>query len=88
MKLRLRKPTIDQLDLIASILGAMAGIAELLVACNRISNEDGQLIAGMALIAWGFFSNKAPRVDKPRRYPPRPARPEFLLNELTEQEYQ
>ncbi|MEG4445066.1 MULTISPECIES: hypothetical protein [unclassified Microcoleus] len=84
MKLRYRKPTVDQLDSIASFLGAVAGIAELLVSCKYISNEQGQLVAGLALIAWGFFSNKAPRVEKPRRY----QRPEFLLNELTEQEYQ
>jgi len=84
MKLRYRKPTVDQLDSIASFLGAVAGIAELLVACKYISNEQGQLVAGIALIVWGFFSNKKPRGETARKY----NRPEFLLNELTEQEYQ
>jgi hypothetical protein len=83
MKLRFRKPTVDQLDIISSILGAVAGIAELLVACNRVSNEDGQLVAGMALIAWGFFSNKPPRVTKLRQDKSQ-TNPELLLNELRE----
>lgn len=87
MNLRFRKPTIDQLDLIASILGAIAGIAELLVAAGKLSNQDGQLIAGMALIAWGFFSNKAPRIPKVRQhqaYSRSEVHPELLLNELRE----
>ncbi|MEG4084559.1 hypothetical protein [Microcoleus sp. POL10_C6] len=81
MKLRYRKLTVEQLDLISSLLGAVAGIAELLVACKYLDNEKGQLIAGIALIVWGFFSNKQPRVEKPRKYQPHP---EYLLNELTE----
>ncbi|MEG4455956.1 hypothetical protein [Microcoleus sp. N9_A1] len=66
--MNLKKPTEDQLDTLSTILGALAGIAELLVACRRISNEDGQLIAGLALIAWGFFSNKPPRIVRLRLF--------------------
>ena len=80
MKLRFRKPTVAQLDVISSILGAVAGIAELLVACKYISNEEGQLVAGMALIAWGFFCNKPPR--KIKRTFESNLHPEVLLNEL------
>ncbi|MEG4424855.1 MULTISPECIES: hypothetical protein [unclassified Microcoleus] len=88
MNLRFRKPTIDQLDLISSILGTIAGVAELLVATGKISNEDGQLVAGFALIAWGFFSNKAPRTPKIRQQQQQPylrsERHELLVNELGE----
>lgn len=87
MKLRFRKPTVDQLDVISSILGAVAGIAELLVACKYISNEEGQLVAGMALIAWGFFCNKPPRLARVRQHQPHlqsESHPELLLNELRE----
>lgn len=54
------KLTQNHLDLLATIFGAIAGIAELLVATRRLSNEDGQLIAGLAMIAWGIVSNKKP----------------------------
>lgn len=50
----------DKLDFLATLFGAIAGIAELLVATRRLGNEDGQLIAGLALIAWGIVSNKNP----------------------------
>ncbi len=52
------KLTQNQLDWLATFFGAIAGVAELLVATRRISNEDGQLIAGLALIVWGIVSNK------------------------------
>jgi hypothetical protein len=52
----------DNLDNLATLFGAIAGIAELLVATDRISNGDGQFIAGLALIALGIISNKKPRV--------------------------
>ncbi|MEG4850846.1 hypothetical protein QUB10_08040 [Microcoleus sp. B5-D4] len=83
MKLRFREPTQYQLDTISTILGAVAGIAELLVASKRISNEDGQLIAGLALIAWGFFSNKPPRIPQLRR----DNEPNELFNELKQEKY-
>ena len=83
MNLRFREPTKDQLDAISTILGAVAGIAELLVACKRVSNEDGQLVAGIALIAWGFFSNKPPRIPKLRLHN-EPTNE--LFNELREEE--
>jgi hypothetical protein len=54
------KLTQIHLDLLATIFGAIAGIAELLVATRRLNNEDGQLIAGLAMIAWGIVSNKKP----------------------------
>ena len=31
-----------------------------LLATRRLSNEDGQLIAGLALIAWGIVAIKSP----------------------------
>ena len=49
-------------DEMATIFGAIAGFAELLVATRRISNEDGQLIAGLALIALGIVTNKTFRI--------------------------
>ena len=55
------KLTQNQLDNLATVFGTIAGIAELLVATDRLSNEDGQLIAGLALIALGIVSNKKPR---------------------------
>lgn len=55
------KLTQNHLDLLATIFGTIAGIAELLVATRRIGNEDGQLIAGLAMIAWGIISNKNPK---------------------------
>ncbi|MEG3981867.1 hypothetical protein [Microcoleus sp. D3_18a_C4] len=54
------KLTQSQLDWLATFFSAIAGIAELLIATKRLSNEDGQLIAGLALIAWGIVSNKKP----------------------------
>ena len=54
------KLTQNQLDLLATIFGTIAGIAELLIATRRLSNEDGQLIAGLAMIALGIVSNKKP----------------------------
>lgn len=48
-------------DTWATIFGTIAGIAELLVASGKLKNEDGQLIAGLALIALGIVSNKKPR---------------------------
>jgi hypothetical protein len=47
-------------DLLATIFGAIAGIAQLLVATNKVNTDDGQLIAGLALIALGIVSNKKP----------------------------
>lgn len=55
------KLTQNQLDWLATFLGTVAGIAELLIATKRLSNEDGQFIAGLALIALGIVSNKKPR---------------------------
>lgn len=51
----------NQLDLLATIFGTIAGVAELLVATKRLGNEDGQLIAGLAMIALGIVANKKPR---------------------------
>ena len=42
----------------ATIFGAIAGVAELLVATGTIKNEEGQLVAGIALILLGIVSNK------------------------------
>jgi hypothetical protein len=53
--------TQNQLDNLATLFGTIAGIAELLVATERLSNGDGQFIAGLALIALGIVSNKKPR---------------------------
>ncbi|MEG3908660.1 MULTISPECIES: hypothetical protein [unclassified Microcoleus] len=76
--MKFKKPTQDQLDILSTIFGGIAGIAELLIACKRVSNEDGQLVAGLALIVWSFFSNKPPRIVKLRGFPK-------LLDELTEE---
>ncbi len=54
----------NHLDWLATIFGAIAGVAELLVATRRLSNEDGQLIAGLAIIALGIVSNKKPSSTK------------------------
>ena len=53
-----RKLNQNQLDLLATIFGTIAGVAELLVSSGRLNNQDGQLIAGLAMIAWGIISNK------------------------------
>lgn len=45
-------------DLLATIFGAIAGIAQVLAATNRIATDDGELIAGLALVALGIVSNK------------------------------
>ena len=55
------KLTHNQLDWLATFLGTVAGVAELLIATKRLSNEDGQFIAGLAMIALGIVSNKKPR---------------------------
>ena len=47
-------------DSLATIFGAIAGIAQVLIATNRISTDDGELIAGLALVALGIISNKKP----------------------------
>ncbi|MEG5043441.1 hypothetical protein [Microcoleus sp. B4-C1] len=54
------KLTQSQLDWLATFFGTIAGVAELLISTGRLNNEDGQLIAGLALIAWGIVSNKKP----------------------------
>lgn len=51
------------LDSLATIFGAIAGIAQVLAATNRISTDDGELIAGLALVALGIVSNKKPRSE-------------------------
>lgn len=51
------KLTQNQLDWLATFLGTVAGVAELLIATGRLSNEDGQFVAGLALIALGIVSN-------------------------------
>lgn len=51
----------NHLDWLATIFGTIAGIADLLVATQRLGKEDGQLIAGLAMIALGIVSNKKPR---------------------------
>ena len=81
--MKFRKPTVEQLDLITSVLGAIAGITELLVFRHWISEDDGHFIIGMALIAWGFFCNKSPRFPKLRQ-PTSQIHPESLLEELRE----
>lgn len=48
------------LDSLATIFGAIAGIAQVLAATNRIATDDGELIAGLSLIALGIVSNKKP----------------------------
>ena len=48
------------LDSLATIFGTIAGIAQLLVATNRLNSDDGQLIAGLSLIALGIVTNKNP----------------------------
>ncbi|MEG4044614.1 hypothetical protein [Microcoleus sp. Pol17_C1] len=73
-----RKPTQEQLDILSTVFGGIAGIAELLVACKFVTNEHGQLVAGLALIVWSFFSNKPPRIVKLRTFP-------ILLDELVEE---
>ncbi|MDQ2096736.1 MAG: hypothetical protein QQW96_03715 [Tychonema bourrellyi B0820] len=45
-------------DTLATIFGAIAGIAHVLVAANRIPADDGELISGLALVALGIISNK------------------------------
>lgn len=50
-------------DSLATIFGAIAGIAQVLAATNRISTDDGELIAGLALVALGIVSNKKPRSE-------------------------
>jgi|JFJP01.1.fsa_nt_gi hypothetical protein len=50
------------IDSLATIFGAIAGIAKVLVATNRIGFDDGELIAGLALIALGIVTNKKPDV--------------------------
>ncbi|MEG4857087.1 hypothetical protein QUB75_04760 [Microcoleus sp. K1-B6] len=81
MKLRFRKPTVDQLDLISSVLGAVAGIAQLCAARKYISLEDAEFVGGLALIGWGFFCNKPPRISNKQQ---RLLHPDLLLNELRE----
>lgn len=51
------------LDSLATIFGAIAGIAQVLVSTNRIATDDGELIAGLALVALGIVSNKKPRSE-------------------------
>ncbi|MGB8686059.1 MAG: hypothetical protein WCD53_01775 [Microcoleus sp.] len=51
------------LDSLATIFGAIAGIAQVLAATNRIATDDGELIAGLALVALGIVSNKKPRSE-------------------------
>lgn len=51
------------LDSLATIFGAIAGIAQVLAATNRISTDDGELIAGLALVALGIVTNKKPRSE-------------------------
>lgn len=48
------------LDSLATIFGAIAGIAQVLAATNRLNSDDGQLIAGLSLIALGIITNKKP----------------------------
>ncbi len=45
-------------DLLATIFGAVAGIAQLSVFTNRISQDDGFFISGLATIALGVITNK------------------------------
>ena len=46
------------LDLLATVFGTMGGVAQLLVVTNRISQDDGLLISGLATIALGIVANK------------------------------
>ena len=48
------------LDSLATIFGAIAGIAQVLAATNRISTNDAELISGLALVALGIITNKKP----------------------------
>ncbi|MEG4959867.1 MULTISPECIES: hypothetical protein [unclassified Microcoleus] len=45
-------------DLLATIFGVVAGIAQLSVFTNRISQDDGLFISGLATIALGVITNK------------------------------
>jgi hypothetical protein len=46
------------LDLLATVFGTISGVAQLLVVTNRISQDDGLLISGLATIALGIVANK------------------------------
>lgn len=56
-------------DLLATLFGAIGGVAQLCVYTNRLSQDDGFFISGLATIALGVICNKA---DIPQRNPHKP----------------
>ncbi|MEG5175558.1 hypothetical protein [Microcoleus sp. B3-D7] len=65
MKIRWQK----YLDLLATIFGTVGGVAQLLVVTNRLSQDDGLLISGLATIALGIVANKG-KLPYTRPYDP------------------
>ena len=55
---KLKQWYLSHLDLLATVFGGIAGIAQLAVASEYISRKDGSFIGGLALIAWGIVTNK------------------------------
>jgi hypothetical protein len=56
--MKIKKLTQSQLDLLATIFGTIAGVAQLLRETNRLSDENSLLISGLATIALGIVTNK------------------------------
>ncbi|MEG4803545.1 hypothetical protein QUB63_22550 [Microcoleus sp. ARI1-B5] len=56
--MKFKKLTQSQLDLLATIFGTIAGVAQLLRETNRLSDENSLLISGLATIALGIVTNK------------------------------
>lgn len=61
-------------DLLATLFGAIGGVAQLCVYTNRLSQDDGFFISGLATIALGVICNKADirkfNPHKPPNYSP------------------
>jgi hypothetical protein len=53
-----KKWFLDHADLLATVFGAITGVAQLLIATEHINAKDGLLVGGLATIAWGVITNK------------------------------
>jgi hypothetical protein len=54
------KLTQQQLDRLATTFGAIASLAQLLVAVDAIGTKQGLLVSGLASIVWGWLTNQIP----------------------------
>lgn len=59
-----KKWFLDHADLLATVFGAIAGVAQLLISTDHINPKDGLLVGGLATIAWGVITNKKPSINR------------------------